>query len=97
LRALAAQGTSRVDVICPGFSADCLETLEEIGVEGRAAFLCAGGKSFHAIACLNADHAWIAALAQIAIRHLQGWPTSTAEVQALHQQAERARALGAAR
>jgi ferrochelatase len=97
LRALAAQGTGRVDVICPGFSADCLETLEEIGVEGRDAFLSSGGKSFHTIACLNADHAWIAALAQIAIRHLQGWPTSAPDTQALQRQAERARAMGASR
>lgn len=97
LRALAAQGTSRVDVICPGFSADCLETLEEIGVEGCDAFVSSGGKDFHAIACLNADHAWIDALAQIAIRHLQGWPTSAPDPADLQRQAERARAAGAER
>jgi ferrochelatase len=97
LQALAAQGLQRVDVICPGFTADCLETLEEIGVEARATFLAAGGKEFHAIACLNADHAWIDALARIALRHMQGWPTSTADAQALQRQAERARAMGAPR
>jgi len=97
LQALAAQGLQRVDVICPGFTADCLETLEEIGVEARAAFLAAGGHTFHAISCLNADHAWIDALARMAMRHLQGWPTTAADSQALQRQAERARAMGAPR
>ena len=74
LRKLARAGHSRVDVICPGFVADCLETLEEIAIEGRDTFLAAGGKDFHAIACLNDHPAWIDALAKLAIRHLQGWP-----------------------
>lgn len=73
LRALAADGVGRVDVICPGFAADCLETLEEIALEGRAAFLAAGGKEFHYIDCLNDQHEWLAALASIALRHMQGW------------------------
>ncbi len=72
---LARQGTRRVDVICPGFSCDCLETLEEIDQQARHAFLGAGGETFHYIACLNDQHEWIAALADITIRHLQGWPT----------------------
>ena len=71
---LARQGVKRVDVMCPGFSADCLETLEEIAVEAQAAFLRAGGKAFHYIPCLNDQHEWIAALAQLTMRHLQGWP-----------------------
>lgn len=78
LRALAAEGVARVDVICPGFAADCLETLEEIALEGRAAFLAAGGKEFHYIECLNDRHEWLAALASIALRHLQGWDTGGA-------------------
>ena len=64
--------------MCPGFAADCLETLEEIASERRAAFLQAGGQEFRYIAALNDQHAWIAALAAITIRHLQGWPTSQA-------------------
>jgi ferrochelatase len=72
-RALAAEGTGRVDVVCPGFAADCLETLEEIAIEARASFLAAGGSEFHYIECLNDRHAWIDALASIAIEHLQGW------------------------
>jgi ferrochelatase len=75
LRELAASGVSRVDVMCPGFPADCLETLEEIAMEGRNAFLQAGGKEFRYIPCLNDSNAWITALAGIAERHLAGWPT----------------------
>jgi protoporphyrin/coproporphyrin ferrochelatase len=65
LVALARAGTKRVDVLCPGFVSDCLETLEEIAVEARAAFLGAGGKEFHALACLNESPEWIVALAKI--------------------------------
>ncbi|MEO6031073.1 MAG: ferrochelatase [Burkholderiaceae bacterium] len=73
--ALARQGLKRVDVICPGFTSDCLETLEEINQEVREAFLSAGGEAFHYIECMNDQHEWIAALADLAINHLQGWPT----------------------
>ena len=75
LRALAQRGLARVDVVCPGFTGDCLETLEEIAQEGRDAFLASGGKEFHYIPCLNDDAAWIAALGELAQRHLAGWPT----------------------
>lgn len=69
----AHAGIARVDVICPGFAADCLETLEEIALEGRDDFLAAGGKSYHYIPALNEDPAWIEALAKLAERHLAGW------------------------
>jgi ferrochelatase len=75
LRELGAAGVNRVDVVCPGFPADCLETLEEIAMEGREAFLHSGGKAFHYIPSLNDSPAWITALAAIAERHLAGWPT----------------------
>jgi ferrochelatase len=78
LQALARDGARRVDVVCPGFTSDCLETLEEIAQEGRAAFLAAGGSSFHYIPCLNDDTAWIHALGAIAQQHLAGWPTQAA-------------------
>lgn len=97
LRKLAQLGHERVDVICPGFVADCLETLEEIGIEGRDAFLGAGGKAFHLIACLNDSPAWIDALARIALRHLQGWPTQSPSEIELQQRRERALAVGARR
>ncbi|MEO7151047.1 MAG: ferrochelatase [Burkholderiaceae bacterium] len=79
LVALARGGLRRVDVMCPGFPADCLETLEEIDMEARQAFLGAGGAEFQYIACLNDQHQGIAALADLAIRHLQGWPTNRAD------------------
>ncbi|KNH03984.1 Ferrochelatase, protoheme ferro-lyase [Candidatus Burkholderia brachyanthoides] len=77
LTELGAGGVSRVDVFCPGFTADCLETIEEIGIEVRDEFLKAGGKHFHRIPCLNASSAWIKALGEIAAQHLQGWPVQT--------------------
>src|ERR1700704_3636974 len=67
------QGVRRVDVICPGFVADCLETLEEIGIEGRKIFLGAGGREFHLLSCLNERDNWIRALADMARRHLADW------------------------
>jgi ferrochelatase len=95
---LARRGMKRVDVMCPGFSADCLETLEEIAIEVRDAFVRAGGKEFHYLPCLNTRHEWIAALAQLTIRHLQGWDTSrNASGSELAAQAARALALGAQR
>jgi ferrochelatase len=75
LAELGASGLKRVDVICPGFVADCLETLEEIAMEGKQAFMEAGGKSYHYIPCLNATPDWIAALGDIAEQHMIGWPT----------------------
>ncbi len=73
LRALGAAGVEHIDVMCPGFVADCLETLEEIAMHGRSAFMEAGGKLCNYIPCLNDDPAWIDALAAIAQRHLAGW------------------------
>jgi len=78
LQALGRQGLARVDVICPGFVADCLETLEEINIEGRQEFLTGGGKTFHYIDCLNESPAFIHALADLAASHLQGWPAERA-------------------
>ena len=75
LIAMGRAGVKRVDVICPGFTSDCLETLEEISMEARAAFLLAGGKAFHYIPCLNDDPEWITALCQISERHMGGWDT----------------------
>lgn len=96
LEALARSGTQRVDVVCPGFTSDCLETLEEIGMECRDAFLANGGKAFHYIPCLNDETEWIGALGNIAVQHLAGWPTQQApDAAALAAQRERALALGA--
>ncbi len=96
LKDLAAQGVGRVDVMCPGFVADCLETLEEINQEAREAFLHAGGKEFHYIPCLNDDEAWIQALAGVAERHLQGWETkAVSDSGEAGRQRSRALAMGA--
>jgi ferrochelatase len=74
LREWAREGVSRVDVMCPGFLADCLETLEEIQMQCRDAFLKAGGAEFRYIPCLNGDEAWADALAGLVARHMAGWP-----------------------
>lgn len=72
LQALAAQGVKRVDVVCPGFAVDCLETLEEITVENAHLFREAGGDALRYIPCLNASPAHADALAALARRHLRG-------------------------
>ena len=70
---LANHGVRSVDVICPGFSADCLETLEEIKIENRDIFLASGGKTFHYIPCLNDREDHVLALASIVEQALSGW------------------------
>jgi ferrochelatase len=101
VEALGRRKARRVDVICPGFVADCLETLEEIGIEAKAAFLRAGGGEFHYLPCLNERDDWIEALATISQGHLQGWikagaggPQPASDAAASKR---RAIALGAAR
>jgi ferrochelatase len=94
LAALAREGVAGVDVICPGFSADCLETLEEIAIEGRATFLGAGGKAFHYLPCLNDSTEGMAALAGVALRHLQGWDLAPISEEELQQRRNRAVGLG---
>lgn len=73
LKTWAAQGIKSVHVICPGFSADCLETLEEINIQNREFFLSSGGQTFHYIPALNdhADH--IKMIAALILSHTQGW------------------------
>lgn len=73
LKDWAAQGIVDVDVMCPGFLADCLETLEEIQQQCRVAFMAAGGRQFRYIPCLNDDPAWVDALAGLVLRHTAGW------------------------
>jgi ferrochelatase len=98
LIAMGQAGVKRVDVICPAFTCDCLETLEEINQEVRHAFLQAGGQEFHYIDCLNDDPDWIAALGDITRQHLAGWPTLEApDAGALAAAKQAALALGATR
>jgi ferrochelatase len=94
---MAQSGVKSVDVVCPGFTGDCLETLEEIAMEARHAFLEAGGKTFNYIECLNDSPQWLAALSELSIQHMGGWATDAAiDTQALADSCARARALGAA-
>ena len=90
VRELARQGCKSVDIVCPGFVCDCLETLEEIALEVKAAFLEEGGSQFQYIACLNDNPVWIEGLKGIAEVHLAGWPLSGGT------EAERARSRQAA-
>jgi protoporphyrin/coproporphyrin ferrochelatase len=92
---MAKKGVQSVEVICPGFPVDCLETLEEISMEAKEAFLHAGGKSFSYIPCLNDSQAWITALADVAEQHLAGWDTKNApNVQELALQKQLASQMG---
>ncbi|MFZ5502249.1 MAG: ferrochelatase [Pseudomonadota bacterium] len=70
---LGKKKTQRVDVVCPGFTADCLETLEEIAMEGREDFQHAGGGEYHYIPCLNDRNDWILALTDLVMDNLHGW------------------------
>ena len=74
LAALPSQGVRSIDVMCPGFAVDCLETLEEIAMEGRETFLHAGGERFSYIPCLNAGDDQVASMRELILRHCQGWP-----------------------
>jgi protoporphyrin/coproporphyrin ferrochelatase len=73
LKELAGRGVRRVFVAMPGFTADCLETVDEIGHESRQVFLKAGGLDLHACRCLNDHPAWIAALRRLVLEEGRGW------------------------
>ena len=87
---LASEGCQRIDIFCPGFPADCLETLEEIAMEAREIFLEHGGKDYRYIPCLNSNPRWIEALADIAHQHLQGWSLGVESEAELIKRSERA-------
>ena len=96
----AKAGIDQVDVICPGFAADCLETLEEIEQENRELFMAAGGKQYRYIPALNDSSDHIDALVDLVIKHTQGWPEFDRNIDEinqdqLQQSQQRAIALGA--
>lgn len=95
LEELGQQKARRVDVICPGFSSDCLETLEEVAMEGKATFIGAGGSEYHYIPALNEREDWIRAMVAIANHHLQGWLDDAPSPQELDASRQRALAMGA--
>ncbi len=74
VRELAASGVQKLDVMCPGFAVDCLETLEEIAMQNRDFFLAAGGAALRYIPALNASAGQADSLAALIMRHIQGWP-----------------------
>ena len=92
---LGRQKTGRVHVVCPGFVSDCLETLEEIAIEGKAEFLNAGGREFEYIPCLNERNDWLHALTDLVLDNLAGWTGSAVPAEELEQSRQRALALGA--
>ena len=94
LTELGKQKTKRVDVVCPGFVSDCLETLEEIAMEGRHDFQQAGGGEYHYIPCLNERSDWMHALTDLVLENLHGWLEIPDPVK-LEQSRMRALALGA--
>ena len=93
----AAKEQKRVTVVCPGFATDNLETLEEIAIRNRAAFLAAGGERFDYIPALNATPEHIEMLAKLATKHLQGWETGVRISAEGASARERALRLGAQR
>jgi protoporphyrin/coproporphyrin ferrochelatase len=99
LEKLGKTKVKRLDVVCPGFSSDCLETLEEIAMEGKVIFQSNGGGDYHYIPALNESDAWIHAMADIAMENLGGWISSEWDKQAAdviaQATASRAKALGA--
>jgi len=74
MKLLPSQGVKNIDIMCPGFSADCLETIEEIEQENREYFMENGGENFRYIPCLNDSPEIIECLADLVLRHSQGWP-----------------------
>ncbi|MFL0811132.1 MAG: ferrochelatase [Agarilytica sp.] len=86
LKALPSEGVKSVQVICPGFSADCLETIEEIGMENRDYFLDAGGEKFEYIPALNSCDEHIDALAELINQNFSGWELNQDSATSLREQ-----------
>jgi ferrochelatase len=95
LQELAGSGTQHVQVVSPGFAADCLETLEELAIQNKEAFLLAGGERFHYIPALNADAAHIDALFELVQTQTQGWPITRLDDVTRRSSLQHAHRLGA--
>jgi ferrochelatase len=93
----AQQGPKHVTLVCPGFATDCLETIEEINMQNREAFLGAGGEAFDYVPCLNSAPSQVNLYEHLVLKHAQGWPELEARDQSaeLPRSRERALALGA--
>lgn len=95
LKALAHEGIKHVQIVSPGFAADCLETLEELAIQNKEFFLLAGGEKFHYIPALNAEPAHIDALFEIVKSQTQGWPTASLDDVTRRDTLQHAHHLGA--
>lgn len=96
MKSLPAKGVRSVDVFCPGFAADCLETLEEINQENRGYFMEAGGSDFSYIPALNATRVHIDALVRLIEENLKGWPRPDNSQETRELRQKRADAIKAA-
>jgi ferrochelatase len=94
LKALPSKGVNSVQIICPGFSSDCLETIEEIGVENREYFEEGGGERYEYIPSLNSDDAHLDMLFELLESNMQGWEPQHPESE-FEERGKRAAALGA--
>jgi len=93
----ARQGPKQVTVVCPGFATDCLETIEEINMQNREAYLANGGEAFDYVPCLNSSAPQVDLYEQVVLKHAQGWPEFAGrdDSATLPGSRERALALGA--
>jgi ferrochelatase len=93
----ARQGPKQVTVVCPGFATDCLETIEEINMQNREAYLANGGEAFDYVPCLNSSAPQVDLYEQVVLKHAQGWPEFAGrdDSATLPRSRERALALGA--
>ena len=92
VRQLAADGVRKLDVVCPGFAVDCLETLEEIAMQNRDFFVRAGGETLRYIPALNDSAGQVQSLTALVLRHTQGWPEFAADYDAAANRLRRIRA-----
>jgi len=77
LETLPSEGVRHLTVVCPGFASDCLETLEEIAMQGRDSFIAAGGERFDYIPALNANAAHVDLQVARILQHASGWPETS--------------------
>lgn len=92
VRKLAAEGVRKLDVACPGFAVDCLETLEEIAMQNRDFFVGAGGETLRYIPALNDSPGQVDSLAALVLQHTQGWPEFAADYDAAANRQQRVQA-----
>ncbi|MEO8999709.1 MAG: ferrochelatase [Rhodanobacter sp.] len=92
VRKLGAEGVRKLDVVCPGFAVDCLETLEEIAMQNRDFFIVAGGETLRYIPALNDSEGQLRSLTELVLQHTQGWPEFAADYDAAANRQQRIQA-----